>query len=255
MTLIKTLVVSLISGAVLCFASASGAAGQSQRPSVVLVHGAFADGSSWNEVIRRLQQLNFRVVSVQNPIESLEGDSAATRRVIDNEPGPVVLVGHSWGGAVITEAGDHPKVRSLVYAAAFAPDAGESVSDLLAQAPPAQWLNNLVADSAGFLTLDVPGFLQYFASDLSRGHAKALWSVQVPGFAGTLDEQATHAAWRVRPTWYVIAENDQFIDPTLQARMASAMGAHVSTVSGGHLIPITHPDAIVRAIAEAALAR
>src|SRR4051812_45970414 len=173
---------------------------------VVLVHGFFADAGCWSDVIRILQGLGLKVVAVENPLNSLIGDAEATRRVIDAQSGQVVLVGHSWGGVVITEAGVNPKVSSLVYVAAFVPDQGMSVTNLISGFPPAPWTATLQQDDSGNLTLSEAGYLKYFAPDLPAREARVLSAQQGATFYQALDNPVTHAAWRLKPSWYVLAE-------------------------------------------------
>lgn len=229
--------------------------GQVPDRTVVLVHGAFADGSCWSEVIRLLQAAGVKVVSVQNPLTSLAADVIATQRVINQQGTPVVLVGHSWGGMVITEAGNHPKVSSLVYVAAFAPDVGSSAAALLQPYPPAPWLADTVADEAGNLTLSQPAFLKYFVPDLPVRQAKALWAVQVPTFHGTLVEPVTQAAWRSKPSWFVIAEKDGIIHPDLQRATSARMKARVTSLRSGHVPMLSQPYRVAAVILDAVRAR
>ena len=229
--------------------------GQGPARTVVLVHGAFADGSCWGDVIRLLQAEGVKVVSVQNPLSSLAADVAATNRVLNQQTEPVVLVGHSWGGAVITEAGAHPKVDNLVYVAAFAPDVGLSVSELLQPYPPAPWLGDTVADEAGNLILNQSAFLKYFVPDLPVRQARALWSVQVPTFYGTLSDRTTQAAWRSKPSWYVLAEQDKIINPDLQRAMSASMGARVTSLRSGHVPMLSQPHRVAAVILSAVRGR
>lgn len=201
---------------------------------VVLVHGAWADGSSWSEVIARLQAEGLRVVSVQNPLDSLAGDVAAVRRAIELVDGPVVLVGHSWGGTVITEAGSAP-VRALVYIAAFAPDRGQSTNTLQAGRPTPEYVPLLRPDSAGYLHFPADALPHYFAQDLPAEHAGVLAATQGPIRASAFDDAVTHAAWRELPSWYLVAGNDRMIAPSLQRDMAARIGAHVTEVPASHV--------------------
>ena len=233
--------------------STDTAATKAPQKTVVLVHGFFADGSCWAQVIRILQDSGIRVVAVQNALQSLAGDAEATRRVIDQQPGQVVLVGHSWGGMVITQAGVDPKVDSLVYVAAFAADAGVSVSNLLAPYPPAPWIADVVADDSGGLSLTTAGFVKYFASGLPQGKALELSAVQEPTFAGEQQEPLTQAAWVNKPSWYVKTDDDEIIAPALQGAMSSHIGAHVVDVPSGHLVMVSHPEKVAEVIVEALL--
>lgn len=222
------------------------------RPTVVLVHGAFADGSSWQRVIPLLQARGFPVVAVQNPLSSLADDAAAVTRAIDQQPGPVILVGHSWGGAVITQAGVNTKVAALVYVAAFALEAGQSINTLLQGLPPAPWLAELRQDEGGFLTLSAGGMSKYFAPDLPAREASLLTATQGAWFAGCLADVLTQAAWHAKPSWWVLAEEDQMIDPLLQQGMAAQINANVIQVRAGHTVLLSHPQRVVEAILQAA---
>jgi pimeloyl-ACP methyl ester carboxylesterase len=226
-----------------------------QNKTVVLVHGFFADGSGWEGVIKRLQALHINVVAVQNPLVSLAGDVEATRRVIDQQPGQVVLVGHSYGGFVITNAGTDPKVVSLVYVAAFAPDVSDSVMSLLHDYPTPPWQTELVADDAGDVKLSEHDYVKYFAPDLPQADAKELSAVQVAP-AGTLfADTSINAAWRGKPSWYVLSKDDKMIDPDLQRAMSSRIGAKVTQVNSSHSVMVSHPDVVTGVILEAFLHR
>lgn len=220
---------------------------------IVLVHGAFADGSSWNKVIPTLQQRGYKVVAVQNPLTSLADDVAATNRVIDAQKGDVVLVGHSWGGVVITEAGNNPKVKSLVYVAAFAPEAGQSVADASKSYAPAPGLKNLVADSGGFLTLTDADFKTYFAPDVSSAEVKLMAATQGPVQSKVFGEKiGDSAAWKNKPSWFVLAQKDQMIPPQQQADDAQKIHATVVKVNASHVPMVSQPKAVADAILAAA---
>lgn len=225
---------------------------QPPNPTVVLVHGAFADGSSWNRVIPMLEAKGLHVVSVQEPLSSLKDDVAATRRVINQQNGPVVLVGHSWGGTVITQAGNNDKVKALVYVAAFAPDAGQNTNDLLQGMPAPPWANELRKDEDGYLTLSHKGISQDFASDLPETEQRLVAATQVPWFSGEADEKVTQAAWHDRPSWDVVTLDDRMIPPLLQQRMAKNIGAKVVPVSSSHVVMLSHPREVAHAIEQAA---
>jgi len=220
--------------------------------SVVLVHGAFADGSSWDKVIPILEAKGLHVVAVQNPLSSLKDDVSATQRVIEQQTGPVILVGHSWGGSVITEAGNDPKVKALVYVAAFAPESGQSVNDMLKDLPAPAWGAELRKDSAGFLTLSDKAIADDFASDLPPDQAKLIAATQGPWFSGCMDDKVTHAAWHDRASWYVITGKDHMVAPQLQAAMAKQIGATVVNVSASHLAMLSQPQQVAAAIISAA---
>jgi pimeloyl-ACP methyl ester carboxylesterase len=219
---------------------------------VVLVHGAFADGSSWNRVIPLLHARGLDVIAVQNPLISLADDVAATRRAMESAKGPVVLVGHSWGGAVITQAGADDKVKALVYVAAFAPDAGKSVNDILKQGPAPAWGASLRRDSAGFLTLPPDVIAKDFAQDLPVADAKLMAATQGPWAERCPADVLTVAAWQRKPSWYVLATEDRMIDPGTQARMAEHIRAKIFRLSASHIPMLSRPADVAAVIAEAA---
>ena len=219
---------------------------------VVLVHGAFADGSSWNKVIPLLQARGLHVVAVQNPLSSLADDTAATQRAIDQQTGPVVLVGHSWGGAVITQAGNDDKVKALVYVAALAPDSGESVSDLFKGKPETPGAREFRKDSANFLTLSTKGVVNDFAQDLPPAQARILAVTQGPWFAGALDDKVGTAAWHTKPSWYLVANQYRMIDPRAEEAMARQIGATTTHVNSSHVPMLSQPKAVADAIIAAA---
>lgn len=219
---------------------------------VVLVHGAFADGSSWDKVIPLLEARGLHVVSVQNPLSSLADDAAATKRAVDQQTGPVVLVGHSWGGVVITEAGNDDKVKALVYVAAFAPDNGQSINDMLKGQPAPAWAGELRKDSAGFLTLSTDAIVHDFAQDLPAAQARVVAATQGPWFAGCTDDKVTDAAWHNKPSWFVVTNEDRMIDPRAQQEMASRIGATTTRVDASHVVMLSQPRAVADAIIAAA---
>lgn len=222
------------------------------RKTVVLVHGAFADGSSWNKVIPILQTRGLDVVAVQNPLTSLADDVAATRRAMESANGPVVLVGHSWGGAVITQAGADEKVKALVYVAAFAPDAGQSVSDLLKQGPPPAWAASLRKDSGGFLTLPPEIVAKDFAQDLPAAETKLMASTQGPWSERCIGDVLSVAAWKAKPSWYLLAIDDHMIPAGAQEFMSANIRAKVTKVGASHVPMLSHPDAVAAVILSAA---
>lgn len=226
--------------------------GDAGPATIVLTHGAFADGSSWSRVIPILEAKGLHVVAVQNPLSSLNDDVAATKRVIEQQKGPVVLVGHSWAGVVISEAGNDDKVKALVYVAAFAPDANQSIADLIKDQPPAPWSKELIKDSGGVLRLSDKAIHQYFAPDLSPREQAVVAATQGPWYAGCIDEKVTHAAWHDRPSYFVVSTQDQMIAPALQERMAKDIGATITRVHGSHVALVSHPQAVANAIIEAA---
>jgi pimeloyl-ACP methyl ester carboxylesterase len=218
---------------------------------VILVHGAWADGSSWSKVISRLQQKGVETVAIQNPLTSLNDDVAAVNRAIASAKDPVVLVGHSWAGAVITQAGDDPKVKALVYVAAFVPDVGMSVNDLGKGAPPTPGLKEVVADPSGFLTITKKGIMEDFAQDLPKTESAVLAATQGPTAAKAFDDKLTVAAWHDKPSWYVVSKKDRMIAPDGERAMAKAINAHVSEVDASHVSMLSQPDAITAVILEA----
>ncbi|BBZ34638.1 alpha/beta hydrolase [Mycolicibacterium confluentis] len=201
---------------------------------MVLVHGAFVDGSTWRAVYDLLTRDGYHVAVVQNPNLSLQGDVAATRLVIDAQDGPVVLVGHSHGGAVITEAGTHPKVVALVYVAAFAPDTGESVTTLYGDPNAAE--SPLVSAPGGFLFQDRDGFHSSFGADLPAADAAFLADAQVPFAAKAMGDPVTEPAWRTKPSWYLVATEDRMIPASAQRAMAKRAGATTVEVAAGHAV-------------------
>ncbi|MEX3938355.1 alpha/beta fold hydrolase [Paraburkholderia sp. BR10937] len=219
---------------------------------VVLVHGAFADGSSWNRVIPLLEARGLHVVAVQNPLSSLADDAAATKRVIEQQKGPVVLVGHSWAGVVISEAGNDEKVKSLVYVAAFAPDNGQSIADITQGQPDAPWARELRKDSAGYLTLSDKAIREDFAPDLPPVQQRIVAATQGPWFSGALSQKVTQAAWHDKPSYFVVTARDRMIDPALQESMAKHIGAKVTRVNGSHVSMLSQPKAVADAIIDAA---
>lgn len=234
-------------------AAAMSAAGlgpaAADTPAIVLVHGAWANGSSWEKVIPLLQARGLDVVAVHNPLSSFEADVAATRRVIADQPGEVILVGHSYGGAVITEAGGSDKVRALVYVAAFAPSEGESVNAIVGAAPqPPEWSKEIHADASGVLTWSAEGMATYFAPDIAAGEAAVLAATQAPLFAGAFDGKVTAAAFTLKPSWYVVADDDRIIPPPLQVAFADKMKATTSHVASSHVPMLSQPEAVAAAI-------
>ncbi len=218
---------------------------------VVLVHGAWADGSSWSKVIPRLTSAGLNVVAVQNPLTSLADDVAATSRAIALLDGPVLLVAHSYGGSVITEAGNNPKVAGLFFVAAYAPDAGES-SFSLAMANPTPVGRQITApDAYGYLKLTRDGIQQDFAQDLSLHERNLLFSTQVPTAAAALGAPATMPAWKSKPTWFVVAANDRVISPQLEAMEAARMNAATITLRTSHVAMLAEPEKIAEFIQSA----
>jgi pimeloyl-ACP methyl ester carboxylesterase len=218
---------------------------------VVLVHGGFVDGSGWEGVYRLLKGKGYRVAIVQNSTASLADDVAATRRVIAAQTGPVVLVGHSYGGVVITEAGTDTKVAALVYVAAFAPDRGESVSALIKDPPPGAPVPPILPPQDGYLFLDRAVFAAAFAADLAPEKAAFLADSQVPWGVAALDGAVTAPAWKSKPSWYLVATDDRMIPPAAQRAMAKRAGSTVTEVSGSHAIYVSQPARVAALIEEA----
>ncbi|MGH8615218.1 MAG: alpha/beta fold hydrolase [Gammaproteobacteria bacterium] len=223
------------------------------RPvSVVLVHGGFVDGSGWEGVYRILKNDGFKIAVVQNPTISLAGDVAVTKRVIDAQDGPVVLVGHSYGGAVITEAGNHPKVAALVYITAFALDKGESVSALIKDPPPGAPAPPILPPNDGFLLLDAEKFPASFAADVDPEKAAFMADSQVPWGVEALSGTISEAAWKTKPSWYLICTDDKMIPPPAQHFMSERAGSTVVEVAGSHAIYVSNPEAVASIIRKAA---
>ena len=224
----------------------------SNSAQIVLVHGGFVDGSGWQQVHDLLSADGYPVAVVQNPTLSLEDDVAVTRRVIDAQDGPVVLVGHSYGGAVITEAGNHDKVAALVYIAAFAPDKDESVNTLIADPPPGAPVPPILPPVDGFLFLDKGKFAASFAADVPSDLARFMADSQVPWGVNALGGAISQPAWRDKPSWYLVATDDRMIPPPAQRAMAERAGSTVTEVAGSHSIYVSQPKAVVSLIKQAA---
>jgi pimeloyl-ACP methyl ester carboxylesterase len=224
----------------------------SEARNVVLVHGGFVDGSGWEGVYHLLDQAGFNVSIVQNPTLSLDDDVAVTRRVLDRQDGPAILVGHSYGGAVITEAGTHDNVAGLVYIAAFAPDQGESVSTLIADPPPGAPVPPILPPQDGFLFLDRERFAASFAADVAPEQAAFMADAQVPWALDALNGTVSDPAWRAKASWYLVATDDRMIPPPAQRAMAERAGSTVSEAPGSHAIYVSRPSAVADVITQAA---
>ncbi|GAA1568246.1 alpha/beta hydrolase [Dactylosporangium maewongense] len=222
---------------------------------VVLVHGGFVDGSGWQPVYDLLTQDGYRVSVVQNPTLSLHGDAEATRLILDQQDGPTVLVGHSYGGAVISEAGTHPNVAALVYIAAFAPDKGESVNTLIADPPPGAPVPPILPPVNGYLFLDRDKFHASFAGDLPAAQAAFLADAQVPWGVDALAGAVSEPAWRAKPSWYLVATDDRMIPPPAQRAMSARAGSTVVEAAGSHAIYVSQPAAVADLIKQAAVNR
>lgn len=222
-----------------------------QQPSVVIVHGAFADGSDWGKVVPLLQAQGIKVTVVQNPLTSLADDVAATQRVLNNQENDVVLVGHSWGGTVISEAGTDKKVRSLVYVAAFAPDAGQASKDLGKDYPAPSGVKDIAADKNGFLYMTAEGMASGFAQDLPPEQTAVMAATQGPIRASAFDDKTSAAAWKGKPTWYVVAKEDRMIQPDLQRAFAKKIGAQVTEIEASHVPQQSRPADVAKVIIQA----
>jgi pimeloyl-ACP methyl ester carboxylesterase len=245
---------ALLAGAAASMISSRSTAARAAPPkirNVVLVHGLFADGSCWTEVIARLQVAGLNATSVQNPLTTLPEAVAAAERVLARQDGPTVLVGHSFSGMIVTEAGMHSNVSSLVYVAARAPDAGEDYTALAKTYPAAPASAGIVFDGDEG-RLSEAAFLRDFAGDLPEKKAKVLYAVQQPFNKALLAGKTTNAAWRSKPSYYAVSTEDRTINPDLERFMAKRMGARTLEVKGSHLALISHPDEITRLILEAA---
>jgi len=218
---------------------------------VVLVHGGFVDGSGWQPVYDLLTKDGYEVTVVQNPTLSLVGDVAATQLALDAQDGPVILVGHSYGGVVITEAGNDPKVEALVYIAAFAPDKGESVGSLIADPPPGAPVPPILPPRDGFLFLDRGQFAASFAGDVPPNQAAFMADSQVPWGLDALNGAVTEPAWRAKPSWYLVATDDRMIPPPAQRAMSERAGSTVVEVPGSHAVYVSQPQAVAALIQEA----
>jgi pimeloyl-ACP methyl ester carboxylesterase len=219
---------------------------------IVLVHGGFVDGSGWEDVYRILKKDGYRVSIVQNPTTSLADDVAATKRVIAEQKGPVILVGHSYGGVVITEAGNDPGVAGLVYIAAFAPDRGESVASLIKDPPPGAPVPPILPPQEGFLALDRTKFASSFAADVEPEKAEFMANSQVPWGVVALNGAVTEPAWQSKPSWYLVATDDRMIPPAAQRSMSKRAGSSVVEVRGSHAVYVSQPEAVAELIQKAA---
>jgi pimeloyl-ACP methyl ester carboxylesterase len=231
-----------------------GGSRATSRPTVLLIHGGFVDGSGWEGVYKRLRKSGYAVTIVQNPTTSLTDDVDFTRRAIDAAGGPVILVGHSYGGAVITQAGNDPRVVGLVYISAFAPDNGESVATLIANPAPGAPVPPILPPKDGFLTLDKAKFAASFAADVEPALADFMAASQVPWGVAALNGAVTEAAWKTKPSWYLVAADDKMIPPPAQRQMAKRAGAKVSEGPGSHAIYVSHPEAVAQIVERAASA-
>lgn len=219
---------------------------------VVLVHGAWADGSSWSKIIPLLKAKGLHAVAVQNPLNSIADDVASTNRTINAQDGPVLLVGHSYGGAVITEAGNNPKVAGLVYVAAFAPDEGETLGGLAQRFPASPLFGEIQPIEDGYLLLTPKGVMEDFAQDLSPEEKSLILATQGATQGAILATPIKAAAWHSKPSWFVIASNDRAISPEQEISTAKRMGSKTLTLSSSHLPMLSHPEEVAEFVIEAA---
>jgi len=222
-----------------------------QGPTIVLVHGGFVDGSGWQKVYGILRKDGYAVRVVQNPTTSLADDVAATHRIVDAEDRPVILVGHSYGGVVVTEAGNHPNVVGLVYIAAFAPDKGESVSALIKDPPPGAPVPPILPPQDGFLLLDRTKFAASFAADVDTETAEFMAESQLPWGVEALNGVVTEPAWRTKPSWYLVATDDRMIPPPAQRAMAERAGSTITETAGSHAVYVSKPGPVATIVATA----
>jgi pimeloyl-ACP methyl ester carboxylesterase len=225
----------------------------SGRPNVVLVHGAWADGSCWSGVIDRLQEAGYDVRAPQFPLTSLADDVARLRQVLAFQDGPTVIVGHSYGGQIMTALGtDAPNVAGLVYVAAFGLDEGESLGALLSQGPVAPALVHTFTDQRGFVWLSEQDFVGYFAADVDRRQARVMWAVQQPLAGSAFTDVMAVPAWKLLPSWYLVAKDDQALPPEAERQFAARMGATTVEISASHVAMVSHPDEVAGLIEKAA---
>ncbi len=219
---------------------------------IVLIHGGFVDGSGWESVYSILKKDGYNVSVVQNPTISLEGDVTATKRILAAQDGPAILVGHSYGGAVITEAGNDPRVAGLVYITAFAPDKGESVASLIKDPPPGAPVPPILPPQDGYLLLDRAKFAASFAGDVEAEKAAFMADSQVPWGLEALGGEISQPAWKAKPSWYLIATDDKMIPPDAQRAMSKRAGSTVVEVKGSHAIYVSQPEAVAALVEQAA---
>jgi len=249
---IAKLVTVALGAAVVAAGGAGAAAAAPAKPSIVLVHGGFVDGSGWEGVHKILKKDGYDVTIVQNPTISLADDVAVTKRAIAAQQGPVVLVGHSYGGVVITEAGNDEKVASLVYIAAFAPDKGESVGSLIKDPAPGAPVPPILPPQDGFLLLDKAKFAASFAADVKSETATFMANSQVPWGVAALGGAVGEPAWKSKPSWYLVATDDKMIPPPAQRSMSKRAGAVVTETPGSHAVYVSKPQAVAALIKRAA---
>jgi pimeloyl-ACP methyl ester carboxylesterase len=237
------------------FSSVSGSYAHAEnpapaKPTIILVHGLWADGSCWSKVIPGLLEKGYKVIAVQNPTTSIEDDVAATQRAIESAGGDVILVGHSWGGFVISEAGKDPHVKALVYVAAFAPDKGETLTSLFEKAPPTQ-LTSYLQTVDGFITLSKDGVTKAFADDLPANEQNMVFTVQQPASQNVFKAVGNNAAWKQKPSWYIVASEDKTIHPDLERIMAERAKAKIAVIQSSHVPMLSHPEKVLDVILSA----
>ena len=249
----KKLTLLVLAGVLLLASNALAQNGgsMSTKPTIVLVHGLWADGSCWSKLIDPLVAQGYKVLAVQNPTTSLADDLAATKAVIDRADGDVILVGHSWGGFVITEAGADPRVKALVYVAAFAPDKGESIPSL-SEKFAATELQKFLRETNGTLTLTREGVSKVFAGDLTAKEQEAVFVVQQPASPRLFGDVGMNAAWKTKPSWYIVASEDKTINPELEKMMAKRAAAKTITLKSSHVAMLSKPNEVLNVIVEAA---
>ena len=251
MKILSRATVVVLMGLLICVATA-GVSSAEPVKNIVLVHGAFADGSSWAKVIPILQAKGYKVTAVQNPLTSFADDVAATKRALAQQEGPVILVGHSWAGVVITEAGMDPKVVGLVYVAAFAPDQGETVGELGKAYPPPPALAAPIADKEGFLSLSTDAVVKHFASDLPASEARVVAATQGPINGSAFGAKVSAAAWKTKPSWYIVSKLDGAIAPDEERFFAKRMKATTTELNASHVSMLSQPKAVAAVIMDAA---
>ena len=225
---------------------------EDKKPTIIFVHGLWADGSAWNKVTASLQAEGFPVIAVQNATISLEDDVAATNRAISRADGDVILVGHSWGGFVISEAGIAPKVKALVYIAAFVPDKGETIATLSAKAP-ATKLGNYLVNNDGFMTLSKEGVQKAFANDCSPKEQNLIFATQPPASQNVFAAVTQNVAWKLKPSFYLVAKKDGAINPELERLMAKRANAKTIEVNASHVPMISNPETVLKIVKQAAI--
>ena len=248
----RILVPTIVSIMLSAYAAAAGAAPAQPVKNIVLVHGAFADGSSWAKVIPILQANGYTVTAVQIPLSSLADDVAATHRALAQQQGPVILVGHSWAGVVITEAGMDPKVAGLVYVAAFGPDQDEAVGELGKAYPPPPALAAPIVDKQGFMSLPTDAVVKYFASDLPASEARVLAATQGPIAVSAFGARVSGVAWKTKPSWYIVSKLDSAIAPDEERFFAKRMKATTTELNTSHLAMLSQPKAVATVLMDAA---